>query len=551
MSNNNKKVLAALAVLCLIIVFFADVGVGLGSATTLPEVFSTSVLLPLVALALLPWIARGLLAWRRRRRVYRDFARPAHFDANLVVIGAGVAGRRCARIAARLAARVVLIERQADRRGSAYASRQALMRSARLRHLLGQAKDFGVGANAGEADFRRVMERAREAASADERQNSLEPLARLGVECLQGEARLTSPWTVQLAGREIRARAIVLATGSRPRIPTIPGLKDGGYITVETVWNLRKLPRRLLVLGGGPRGCELAQAFARLGTQVALLENGSRLLPAEDADVSAAIAQALEAEGIRVLCGFRLGRIGRSGDVRVGFATRLGQTVEIAFDELLLALGDRPDLRGLGFEALGMEEELDGLELDGFLATRFPNILACGDEAEPLRSDQVAAFRAWYTAFNALFEPFARLPVKRRAVPWALYTDPEVARVGLSEGEARARRLPFETLRYEMVDTGCALMDGESRGFVKVLCAAGSDRILGAVIVGTGAAELIQPLVLAMTHGLGLDKLRTTFPVHFSRAEALRQVARQRRRWPVPGWLHAPLARFHRWRRGA
>ncbi|GMG85925.1 FAD-dependent oxidoreductase [Biformimicrobium ophioploci] len=479
-------------------------------------------------LAIFPYLARWLLrllelpltGWWRGRRAYRGWSKPAAFDYNLLVIGAGSAGLVSAYIAAALKAKVGLVERYAmggDCLNTGCVPSKALLAAAKAAQHAREADRFGVRTGTVEVDFNAVMTHVRQAIRQIEPHDSVERFEGLGVRCLQGDATLTSPWTVSVDGREISARAIILATGGRPHVPDIPGLDTVDFLTSDSVWSLSALPRRLLVVGGGPIGCELAQAFARLGSEVTLAVRGERLLPREDTRASALLEAQMEAEGVRILRGQQPTRA--SANAMQFDCGGSANTVE--FDRLLLATGREAATDKLGLEALGITTDARGfVQVDAALRTRFPNILAAGDVAGPYLFTHMAAHQAYYACTNALFGPLRATPVDYSAVPWATFTEPEVARVGLSEADANAQGIAFEVTAYDLEDHDRAIADGCASGFVKVLTRAGSDRILGATIVGNGASEIIGTLVFAMTHGMGLKKIMATTHIYPTYAEA-------------------------------
>lgn len=485
--------------------------------------------------------------------------KPARYDRNLVVIGGGAAGLVTAYIAAATRAKVTLVE--AGRMGgeclnTGCVPSKALIRSARLAQQIRQAADLGLGGGEPVVDWRRVMQRVQDVMQAIAPHDSVERYTALGVEVLHGQARLCDPWTVEVqlhdgGTRRLSTRAIVLATGARPVLPAIPGIDAVEALSSETLWAALAArdapPPRLLVLGGGPMGCELAQALQRLGSQVTLLEQGSRLLPREDEDVAVFARQTLEREGVRVLTGRRALRFERAGATRHLWVE--GDAVPLEFDTLLCATGRQPRLQGLGLEELGLDTNTP-LDVNACLQTRWPHIYVAGDVASPIPSTPVAAHQAWYAAINALFGSLRRFKVDYRVVPQAIYLDPEIARVGLTEAQARQQGVAYELTRFEFGALDRAVTDGATAGYVKVLTVPGKDRLLGATVVGEHAAELLPQFTLALQHGLGLNALLRTLHAYPTLGEVSRQLAGQWRRAHVPQWIHPWLARYHAWRRG-
>lgn len=467
----------------------------------------------------------------------------AKFDNNLVVVGGGSAGLIAAYVAATVRAKVTLVE--AERMGgdclnTGCVPSKALIRCARIAHTFRDAGRFGIRPQAPEVDFPRVMARVREAITTIAPKDSMARYRSLGVDCVAGRARLEGPHHVSVDGRLISTRSVVLATGATPLVPPIPGLDVVGPLTSENVWDLDALPDRLLVMGGGPIGCELAQAFHRLGSRVTLLDMEPRLLPREDPDVSAHLEGVLRREGMDVRLGHRAVAVEAAAGGGTGIlrAETADGPAEIPFDRILVAVGRRPSSDGLGLEALGIGTAGNGaVEVDRYLRTGCPNVFACGDLVGPYQFTHMAAHQAWYAAVNALFGRFRKLAVNYAVVPWATFTDPEVARVGLSEEQARSMGRDVEVTVYPLCDLDRAVAEGDTGGWVKLVTAPGRSRILGATIVGAGAGELIGEIVLAMSHGLGLDKLMSTIHVYPTMTEAVKLSAGAWRRRHVPEGL--------------
>jgi pyruvate/2-oxoglutarate dehydrogenase complex dihydrolipoamide dehydrogenase (E3) component len=526
-------------------VVYVNAGAQLGRIESVSGVLSPTLLGSFALLAIFPFVTRRIVAWFQTRRLYARFTRPQHFDANLVVIGAGSAGLVTAYVAAAARAKVVLIE--ADRMGgdclnTGCVPSKALIRSGRVAALARRAGEFGLALDAPATDFPRVMERVRRVIESIEPHDSVQRYTALGVECISGRARLTSPWTVAVTTpggeRTITARSIVLATGGTPALPAIPGLRDVPHVTSDSVWELAELPARLLVLGGGPIGCELAQAFRNLGSAVTIVEMLPGLLAREDDSVGTLLAGVFETSGIHVLLGCRTEAFERrpgGGRLRCvqGEATH-----DIDFDMALIAVGRTARTAGLGLEALGIALNANGtVSVNEYLQTRLPDVYACGDVAGPWQLTHVAAHQAWYCAMNALWGRLWRFRADYSVLPATVYTDPEVARVGLTEAEARATGQAIETVTYDLSDLDRAIAEGEARGFVKVVTPRDSDRILGVTVVGAHAGETISEFVLAMRHGLGLRKILGTVHSYPTFAEANKFAAGTWQRRHLPGRL--------------
>ncbi|MCF5763839.1 FAD-dependent oxidoreductase [Aeromonas veronii] len=535
-------------------------GSELGQLTSTGNILSPGLMVALTLLGLMPWLVKKLTAHLALRRLLAPYRKPARYDYNLLVIGAGAGGLVTSYIAAAVKAKVALIEKHkmgGDCLNSGCVPSKALIRSARFAAEQRKADELGFSQSHSRADFAAVMERVAEVIKEVEPHDSIERYQGLGVECIEGEARLVSPWEVEVNGQRLASRHIVIATGARPLVPKLPGLDQVPYLTSDSLWQLRTPPRRLLVLGGGPIGCELAQSFALLGIPVILVELSEQLLPREDRAVADALAGQMSRDGVQLLTGWRAERAdylpAADGDLPIRLQLRRGdETQVVEGDQLLLALGRVANVSGFGLEALGVELAPRGtIAVDGFLATNFPSILAVGDVAGPYQFTHFAAHQAWYAAVNALFGQFKRFRADYRVIPAATYTTPEIARVGLNRKEAEAQRIPFEATRFELAELDRAIADGERHGFVEVLTVPGKDTILGATIVGTHAGERIAEFVLAMRHRLGLGKILGTIHAYPTLMEGNKYVAGEWKRAHQPTRMLALLARYHRWRRGA
>ncbi|HHQ4477836.1 TPA: FAD-dependent oxidoreductase [Aeromonas veronii] len=535
-------------------------GSELGQLTSTGNILSPGLMVALTLLGLMPWLVKKLTTYLAQRRLLAPYRKPARYDYNLLVIGAGAGGLVTSYIAAAVKAKVALIEKHkmgGDCLNSGCVPSKALIRSARFAAEQRKADELGFSPSHSRADFAAVMERVAEVIKEVEPHDSIERYQGLGVECIQGEARLVSPWEVEVNGQRLASRHIVIATGARPLVHNLPGLDQVPYLTSDSLWQLRTPPRRLLVLGGGPIGCELAQSFALLGIPVTLVELSEQLLPREEREVADALAGQMSRDGVQLLTGWRAERAdylpAAKGDLPIRLQLRRGdETQVVEGDQLLLALGRVANVSGFGLEELGVELAPRGtIAVDGFLATNFPSILAVGDVAGPYQFTHFAAHQAWYAAVNALFGQFKRFRADYRVIPAATYTTPEIARVGLNRKEAEAQGIPFEATRFELAELDRAIADGERHGFVEVLTVPGKDTILGATIVGTHAGERIAEFVLAMRHRLGLGKILGTIHAYPTLMEGNKYVAGEWKRAHQPTRVLPLLARYHRWRRGA
>ena len=540
---------------------YVNAGTQLARLDSLSGIVSPPLLVSFALLGLFPWVARMLLDRIRGRRAYARWSRPKSFDRNLIVIGGGAAGLVSSYVAAATRARVTLVE--AHRMGGdclnyGCVPSKALIRSAKLAHQMRKADRYGLASARPVIPFDRVMARVHRVIAAIAPHDSVARYTGLGVEVLQGHARLIDPWTVEVAlndgtTRRLTSRAIIIATGAQPFVPPLPGIGDVDALTSDTLWDRlrdrKSVPERLVVLGGGPIGTELAQSFARLGSAVTQIEMAPRLLFREDEEVSALVRASLEADGVAVLTGHKALACGVTEGERWIEVEHRGEIRRFAFDEIIVAVGRAPRLNGFGLEELGIGVDRV-VETNEYLETLYPNVLAAGDVAGPYQFTHVAGHQAWLAAVNALFGAVKRFKVDYRVIPWATFSDPEVARVGLSETEARAKGIPFEVTRYGIDDLDRAIADGSAHGFVKVLTVPGKDRILGVTIVGEHAGDLLAEFVLAMKHGLGLNKILGTIHIYPTLAEANKYAAGEWRRAHVNPRLLAIVERYHAWRRG-
>lgn len=536
-------------------VVYVNAGTRLAQIESASGIFSVEILLSFLLLAMLPFIGKKIVALMTNRKALQGFVKPDQFDTNLVVIGGGSAGLVTAYIAAAVKARVTLIEKHklgGDCLNYGCVPSKALIRSAKFLSHIARSPEFGIKQADAEFDFAEVMERVQRVIEKIEPHDSIERYNGLGVDVVIGEARITSPWTVEVNGETIRTRNIVVATGGQPFVPPIEGIDQVDYYTSDNLWQLRDKPSRLAVLGGGPIGSELTQAFARLGVTVTQVEMLPRILLREDPEISDLVQQKFSAEGVRVLTGHTAKRFIKREGKDYLVAENENAEVEVEFDALLVAVGRSPRSSGFGLEELGVRLNPNRtIEVNEYLQTSIPTIYACGDVAGPYQFTHVAAHQAWYTSVNSLFGMIKRFKADYSVIPWATFTEPEIARVGLNETEAREQGIEYEVTRYGIDDLDRAIADSEAHGFVKVLTIPGKDRILGVTIVGEHAGDLIAEYVLAMRHGLGLNKILGTIHIYPTLAEANKYAAGEWKRAHVPERLLEWVARFHNWRRKA
>ena len=542
-------------------VVYVNAGTQLGQLESLSGILSPSLLFSFVLLGLLPLIAKKIIDVIHARRVYKGYTKPKSFDRNLIVIGGGAGGLVSAYIAAAVKAKVTLIEAHkmgGDCLNYGCVPSKAIIKSAKIAQQMRNAENYGLESSEPTFSFKKVMARVHDVVSKVEPHDSVERYTSLGVDVVQGYAKLIDPWTVEIQLNEggtkrMTARSIVLATGARPFVPPLPGLDDVGYYTSDTLWEefakFDEPPKRLVVLGGGPIGSELAQSFARLGSNVTQVERGERIMIREDEEVSELVQKSMRADGVNILTSHNAVRCEKEGDVKRLIVEKDGVESVIEFDALLCAVGRQARLEGYGLENLGIETDRNIVTND-YLETLYPNIYAAGDVAGPYQFTHVAAHQAWYTAVNALFGTFKKFRADYRVIPWATFVDPEVARVGLSEQEAKEQGIAYEMVRYEFDELDRAIAESATKGFVKVLTVPGKDKILGVTIVGEHSGDLLAEFVLAMKHGLGLNKILGTIHTYPTWAESNKYAAGEWKRAHTPERILGWIEKYHTWRRG-
>lgn len=542
-------------------VVYVNAGTQLGQLESLSGILSPSLLLSFVLLGVFPLIAKKIVNLVKARRVYKGFTRPTSFDRNLIVIGGGAGGLVSAYIAAAVKAKVTLIE--ANKMGGDCLNygcipSKALIKSAKVAQQMRHAEHYGLDSSEPTFSFKKVMARIHDVISKIEPHDSVERYTKLGVDVVQGYGKLIDPWTVEIklndgGTQRLTARSIVLATGARPFVPDLPGLNDVGYYTSDNLWEefakFDEPPKRLVVLGGGPIGSELAQSFARLGSNVTQIERSTRIMVREDEEVSALVQESMTADGVTILTSHNAIRCEKEGDVKRLIVEKDGVESVIEFDALLCAVGRQARLEGYGLENLGIETKRTIVTND-YLETLFPNIFAVGDVAGPYQFTHVAAHQAWFAAVNALFGNVKKFRADYRVIPWATFVDPEVARVGLSEQDAKEQGIAYEMVRYGLDDLDRAIAESAATGFVKVLTVPGKDKILGVTIVGEHSGELLAEFVLAMKHGLGLNKILGTIHTYPTWAESNKYAAGEWKRAHTPERILKWIEKYHTWRRG-
>jgi len=538
-------------------VVFVNAGTQLAKIDSLSGILSPAVLGSFVLLGLFPLIAKRTVASIQAKKVFKNYKKPKTFDNNLVVIGAGSGGLVTSYIAAAVKAKVTLVEKHkmgGDCLNTGCVPSKALIRSAKYLSHIKRSKEFGIKKASVEFDFADVMDRVQSVIETIEPHDSIERYTELGVDIVQGSAKIISPWEVEVTTEEgsktLTTRSIVIAAGARPFVPAIPGLDQVAPLTSDNVWSLRELPKRLLVLGGGPIGCELTQSFARLGSKVTQVEMLPRIMIREDQEVSEIVMASFKQEGIDLRVGHTAKEFIIENAEKVLIAEHEGKLVKIPFDEVLVAIGREANVSGYGVEEMGISlSPRRTIETNAFQETNYPNIYACGDVAGPYQFTHTAAHQAWYAAVNSLFGQFKKFKTDYSVIPWSTFTDPEVARVGLNEQEAKEQNIAYEVVSYDINDLDRAIADSEAHGFVKVLTQPGKDKILGVTIVGEHAGDLIAEFVLAMKHNLGLNKILGTIHIYPTMAEANKYVAGMWKKEHAPEGLLRWVEKFHAWRR--
>ncbi len=543
-------------------VVYVYAGTELAKIDSLASVLSPGLVGAFVVLGIFPLLTRKIIDLARRRKVFARWKaqRPTRFDRNLVVIGAGAGGLVAALIGATVKAKVTLVEAHkmgGDCLNFGCVPSKALIRTARLQHQIRHAERYGIADASATIRWQPLMARIHQVIADIAPHDSVERYTGMGVDVRLGHATIVNPWTVEIKADDgstsrVTTRNIVIAAGARPFVPPLPGLDSVGYLTSDTMWDalaaMDEMPRRMVVLGGGPIGCELSQAFARLGVQVTQVEMAPRILLREDPEVSTLACKALQADGVQLLVSHKALRCEKDGEAKFLIAEHDHHEIRIRFDVLLVAVGRAARLTGYGLEELGIPAHKT-VDTNEYLQTLYPNIYAAGDVAGPYQFTHTAAHQAWYAAVNALFGDFRKFKADYSVIPWATFIDPEVARVGLNEQDAKEQAIQYEVVRYDIDDLDRAITDSEARGFVKVLTVPGKDKILGVTIVGSHAAELLAEYVLAMKHGLGMNKILGTIHTYPTWSEANKYAAGQWKRAHQPERLLAWARKYHDWKR--
>ena len=542
-------------------VVYVNAGTQLAKIEGLSGILSPGLLFSFALLGVFPLLAKKMTKWLKKRKVYAKWSKPAKFDRNLIVIGAGAAGLVSSYIAAAVKAKVTLIEAHkmgGDCLNYGCVPSKALIKSAKLVHHMKNGEHYGVENVDPEFSFKKVMARVHRIISTVAPHDSIERYTSLGVDVLQGYAKVVDPWTVEVQldsgeKKRLTTRSIIIAAGARPFVPPLPGVEESGYLTSDTLWEVLAecdtVPNRLVVLGGGPIGCELAQCFARLGAQVTQVEMVDRIMIREDVEVSELARASLEQDGVTVLTGHSATRCVQDDTGRAIIVKQGEMEKRIDYDVLICAVGRAARLSGYGLEELGISTDRT-VVTNEYLETLYPNIFAAGDVAGPFQFTHTAGHQAWYASVNALFGEWKKFKVDYSVIPWTTFIDPEVARVGLNEQEAREQKIDYEITRFGFDDLDRAIADGAVQGFIKVLTVPGKDKILGVTIVGEHGGDLLAEFVLAMKHGLGLNKILGTIHTYPTLSEANKYVAGEWKKAHAPEKILGWMQWYHGWKRG-
>jgi len=540
---------------------FVNAGTQLAQIESLSGILSLDLILSFALLGVFPFIAKGILNVFKKRRVYKNYTKPKKFDRNMIVIGAGAGGLVTSYIAAAVKAKVTLIEAGemgGDCLNYGCVPSKAVIKSAKIAEQIRHGEHYGLENMAPQFSFKKVMARVHQVIADIAPHDSVERYTNLGVDVVKGYGKLLDPWTVEIklndgGTQTLTARTIVIATGARPFVPPLPGIEETGYVTSDTLWTkfaeLEEAPKKLVVLGGGPIGSELAQSFARLGSNVTQIEMAERIMIKEDLEVSTFAHEALIESGVNILTSHQTLRCEARDGKKFIVVKHNDTEIDIEYDELLCAVGRSARLKGYGLEELGIETNRT-VVTNEYLETLYPNIFAAGDIVGPYQFTHVAAHQGWYAAVNGLFGNLKKFKVDYRVIPWTTFIDPEVARVGLNEQDAIDKGIDYEITRFEFEELDRAITDSATKGFIKVITPKGKDKILGVTVVSEHAGDLIAEFVLAMKHGLGLNKILGTIHSYPTWAEGNKYAAGEWKRAHAPEKVLNMLEKYHTWRRG-
>ena len=525
---------------------YVNAGVQIGNIDSLRGILSFNLLFAFVLLGILPLIAKKIINGLKKIKIYKGYKKPSKFDYNMAVIGAGSAGLVTAYICSAVKAKVALIERHkmgGDCLNTGCVPSKALIKSAKVVWQCRDAAKYGIDKMDIQFDFAKIMDRVKKVIAKIEPHDSIGRYTDLGVDCLTGEAKFLSPWEIQIGGKSITAKNITIATGASPFIPPIKNIEKVDYLTSDTLWDLRQLPKKFVVLGGGPIGLEMAQCFQRFGSKVSVVEMSSRVMINEDPDVSQFVEEKLKKEGVEILTNHQAFEFKNN----VLICKSKGREVSVPFDKILIAVGRKANIKGFDPLKIALRKN-NTVDANSWMQTNYPNIYVCGDVTGPYQLTHAAGHQAWYCAVNALFSPLKKFKVDYRVIPWCTYTDPEVASVGLNEEEAKRKNIPCEVTKYGIDDLDRAITDSDDYGFVKILTVPGKDKILGATVVGASAGELITEFVNAMKNNYGLNRILGTIHTYPTLSEANKYAAGVWKKKQVSPTLLGYLQKFHKWR---
>ena len=533
-------------------ILYVNAGAQIAKISSAKDIISPPMLFAFVLLGIFPFIAKWFVSLLKSKMAYKNFKKPRHFDYNTIVLGGGSAGLVAAYTTSTLQGKAMLIEREqmgGDCLNTGCVPSKSIIRSAKFIADIKRAQSFGVAKSNYEFDFKNIIQRVHQKIATIAPKDSVQRYSELGVDCEQGSATIISPWQIKLNEKTFSTKNIIIATGATPHIPELSGLEQVPYFTTDSIWSLEQLPKHLLIIGAGPIGCELGQAFARLGARVTIVQRRSRILPNEDEAAAELIEQALTLDKVTLCTNFCTQKVSSENGSIVLEGTHEGVPVKISSSHLLVATGRQANL--LGLDALDLEtDKHNRLLVNQTLQTRFPNIFACGDVTSSMQYTHAASHQAWYAAFNALFRPLKMFKCSLENIPRAIFTDPEIASIGITEQQAITRNIEHQVITFPMDDIDRAITDNATEGFIKVITAGNSDKILGVCIVGEHASELITEFVLAKTNNLGLNKVLKTVHIYPTRSEINRMVAGKWRREQISPRTISLLSKFQRWRLG-
>ena len=534
-------------------IIYVNAGLQLSKINSLKGILSKELMFSFVLIAFLPIISKKIIGFMKNNKVYKKYKKPSTFDYNMIVIGGGAGGLVTAYISSAVNAKVALIEAHqmgGDCLNTGCVPSKAIIKSSKIVNAARNAEKYGLDKIDVKVDFKKIMNRVKSVIKKIEPHDSRERYRKLGVDCVDGYAEIISPWEIKVNGEILTTKNITIATGAKPFVPPIKGIDSVNYLTSDNLWGLQELPEKFVILGGGPIGLEMAQAFARLGSKVSIIEMSDRIMAKEDEDVSSFVTNKFKEEGIQVLTKHKAKEFKHIDGKNKLICEHEGNNLEIEFDKVLVAVGRRPNIKGFGLENLGISIRKNGtIEANEYMQTNYPNIYVAGDVTGPFQLTHTAAHQAWYAAVNGLFGRLKKFKVDYSVIPWATYVDPEVATVGLNEESAKSQGVPYEVTKYGIDDLDRAIADSEDHGFVKVLTVPGKDKILGATIVSNHASDMLLEFISAMKNKFGLNKILGTIHAYPSMGEANKYTAGNWKKERVSSLVINILKKLHRFER--